>query len=209
MNRIRVKVCGLTTPDAIDSAVQSGADAVGVVLAPSPRRVTLRQADSLLARVPAFVMRVGVFLRPTEDEVVEALQTLPLDLVQTDDGDFEDGAACVPPEMRLRVVREGDAFAQRVRDALDASRTVLVEGARSGVGRRVGLDAIERLPGDLRSRLILAGGLTPANVGEVIRRVRPFGVDVSSGVERSPGEKDTRLIHDFLLAVRETERLSP
>lgn len=209
MNRIRVKVCGLTTPGAVDAAVRAGADAIGVVLAESPRRVTLERAEELLARVPAFVARVGVFRHPTEDEMVDALDALPLDLVQTDAEDFEEGAACVPPAMRLPVVREGDGFEKRLREALDACRTALVEGKRSGVGERVALDAIALLPEHARSRIVLAGGLSPTNVGEVIRRVAPFGVDVSSGVERSPGQKDTRLIHDFLLAVRETERALP
>lgn len=209
MNRVRVKVCGLTTPDAVDAAVRAGADAIGVVLAESPRRVTLERAEELLSRVPAFVARVGVFRRPSEDEVMEALDALPLDLVQTDAEDFGEGAECVPVAMRLPVVREGEGFEKRLRATLDECRTALVEGKRSGVGERIALDALETLPEQTRSRIVLAGGLSPTDVGEVIRRVKPFGVDVSSGVERSPGQKDTRLIHDFLLAVRETERAQP
>lgn len=209
MNRIRVKVCGLTTPEAVDAAVRAGADAIGVVLAESPRRVTLDRAAELLSRVPAFVARVGVLRHPSEDEVIDALEALPLDLVQTDAEDFGEGAECVPVAMRLPVVREGEGFEKRLRATLDECRTALVEGARSGVGERVALDAIESLPEQSRSRIVLAGGLSPTTVGEVIRRVKPFGVDVSSGVERSPGQKDTRLIHDFLLAVRETERALP
>jgi phosphoribosylanthranilate isomerase len=209
MTRVRVKVCGLRTAEAVDAAIEAGADAVGFVFAESPRRVSIDDAARLLARVPAFVARVGVFRHPTEEDVIEALEALPLDLVQTDADDFDDGAACVPEAMRLPVVREGDGFAARLRAELDSSRTILFEGQRSGAGERVSLEAIASLPRETRGRLILAGGLSPENVAVAIVRVQPYGVDVSSGVERLRGEKDPILIHQFLLAVREAERTIP
>jgi phosphoribosylanthranilate isomerase len=206
VNRIRVKVCGVRTPDTLDAAIDAGADAVGFVFAESPRRVSVDAAARLLARVPAFVARVGVFRHPSEEDVIEALEALPLDLVQTDAEDFDDGAACVPEAMRLPVVREGDGIETRAHEVLDSSRTILVEGRRSGAGERIDLDAIAALPHDTRARLIIAGGLSHDNIAEVIERLRPYGVDVSSGVERSRGEKDPELIHQFLRAVREAER---
>jgi phosphoribosylanthranilate isomerase len=209
VNRVRVKVCGLRTANAVDAAIEAGADAVGFVFAESPRRVSIDDAARLLARVPAFVARVGVFRHPTEEDVIEALEALPLDLVQTDADDFDEGAACVPEAMRLPVVREGDRIEVRMRDALESARTILVEGPRSGTGERLSLDAIGALPRDSRARMIIAGGLSHENVAEAISRVLPFGVDVSSGVERSRGEKDPKLIHQFLRAVREAERAIP
>ncbi len=209
MSAFRVKVCGLRTREAVDAAIEGDADAVGFVFAESPRRISIDDAATLLARVPAFVARVGVFLHPSEDDVIEVLDALPLDLVQTDAEDFEQGAACVPPAMRLPVVRAGESLDRRLRDALDSSLTVLLEGARSGAGERIAFDAVLALPASVRSRVILAGGLAPSNVAEVIERVRPYGVDVSSGVEHSRGQKDPARIHQFLRAVREAERSLP
>ncbi len=209
MSVVRVKVCGLRTAEAVDAAINAGADAVGFVFAESPRRVSIDDAARLLARVPAFVARVGVFRHPTEEDVIDALDSLPLDLVQTDAQDFDDGAACVPEAMRLPVIREGDGLERRVHDALQSSRTILVEGPRSGAGEQVSLGALAGLPEELRSRVILAGGLDPANIAGVITTIQPYGVDVSSGVERSRGEKDPRLIHQFLRAVREAEQTLP
>lgn len=202
MTRVRVKVCGLRTPESIDAAVDAGADALGFVFAESPRTITLDQARALLERVPAFVQRVGVFLHPSASELDEPLRALPLDFVQTDADDFTTVAANVPGGRRLPVVRAGDRFPERIDAALRTAATALVEGPRSGAGERLDLAPLAALPTATRARLVIAGGLSPENVGEVIAAVRPFGVDVSSGVERSPGEKDSPRIRAFIRAVR-------
>lgn len=208
MKPLFVKVCGLRTRDAVDAAIDAGADAIGFVFAESPRRVTIDEARPLLTHADRRVLRVVVFRHPSADEVRGAVDELPLDLVQTDAEDFDADLAFVPPDRRLPVVRVGAEFATRLRRAVDESGRALVEGARSGVGQRVAIDDIASLPDDLRSRVIIAGGLDPTNVREVIERLRPLGVDVSSGVERAPGEKDLSIIQQFVRAARDAERIS-
>jgi phosphoribosylanthranilate isomerase len=203
-----VKVCGLRTRESIDAAINAGANAIGFVFAESPRSVTIDEVRPLLAHAGSCVTRVGVFRHPSPDDVRRVLDELPIDLVQTDLEDFERDLAFVDASHRLPVVRTGDDFAARLRRSIDESGRALVEGARSGAGQRVSLDELEALPDDTRSRVIIAGGLDPTNVREIIERTRPFGVDVSSGVERGPGDKDIHLIHQFVRAARDAERIS-
>jgi phosphoribosylanthranilate isomerase len=208
MSALFVKICGLRARECVDAAINAGANAIGFVFAESPRRVTINEVRPLLDHAQARVTRVGVFRHPSPDEVRRVLDELPIDLVQSDVEDFERDLAFVDASLRLPVVRTGDGFAARLRRAITESGRVLVEGARSGAGQRVSLDELDALPDDTRSRVIVAGGLDPTNVREIIERTRPFGVDVSSGVERQPGEKDTHLIHQFVRAARDAERIS-
>lgn len=208
MSTLFVKICGLRTPETVDAAINAGANAFGLVFADSPRRVTLDDARPLFAHAGSRVVRVAVFRHPSPDEVRRVLDELALDLVQTDAEDFAVDLAFVEPTRRLPVVRTGDDVAARLRRAIERSGRALVEGARSGGGHRVAIDDLESLPDDARSRVIVAGGLDASNVREVVERVRPLGVDVSSGVERSPGDKDIHLIHQFVRAARDAERIT-
>lgn len=207
MRRLFVKVCGLRTLEAVDAAIDAGADALGFVFAESVRRVLPDEAAALVERAGGRARCVAVFRHPTPGEVGAALDAAPFDLVQTDAEDF-DALDFVEPARRLPVVRTGNGFADRVRDALGRAAWALVEGPRSGAGEPVDTEAVARLDASARARVILAGGLTPATVGDAVARTGPLGVDVSSGVERAPGEKDLHLIRQFVRAARDAERIT-
>lgn len=208
MKPLLVKICGLRTIESIDAAIDAGADAIGLVFAQSPRRVTIDDARSLLDHAGDRIVRVAVLRHPSTDDVRRVLDELPIDLVQTDAEDFDGAIAFVAPDRRLPVVRVGADLAVRLRRAIGESGRALVEGVRSGAGQRVSLDDLESLPHDVRSRIVVAGGLDPNNVRDVVERVRPLGVDVSSGVERGPGDKDSNLIRQFVRAARDAERIT-
>jgi phosphoribosylanthranilate isomerase len=188
-----VKICGLRSASGVQAAVEAGADAVGFVFAPSPRRVTPREATLIARGVPAAVKRVAVMQHPTVDEWREVRTIFCPDVLQTDAADFD--YLEVPPEIaRWPVLREG------MPPPGELPETFVYEGARSGRGERVDWDAAAGLA--RRGRMILAGGLDCDNVAEAIRRVAPFGVDVSSAVEAAPGVKDAALIGAFVAAAR-------
>jgi phosphoribosylanthranilate isomerase len=202
-DRVRIKICGLTTPEMVDAAVGAGVDAVGVVLSPSKRRVTPERASMLLARLPGCVAGVAVYRHPDAELVGWASQHLPAwTLHQSDAGDFAGALAGVPDDRRVPVVRLGPSFEREI--ARHEGRMVLVEGPDSGSGEAAAWH--EAGPWIPRCRVVLAGGLGIENVAGVVRTLRPFAVDVSSGVEREPGVKDAGMMRAFVAAVREGER---
>jgi phosphoribosylanthranilate isomerase len=188
-----VKICGLTTPEGVAAALDAGADAIGFVFAPSVRRVTPAAAAALAAPARGRALCVAVTLHPTPDEVEGILDVFAPDLLQTDLADAE----TLSPRARARllpVLREGGM------QPVPLPARVLYEGAVSGAGRTADwtrAHAVAR-----RTDVLLAGGLNPDNVGEAIRTVRPWGVDVSSGVESSPGVKSPAKISSFMAAAR-------
>ncbi|HEX7061960.1 MAG TPA: phosphoribosylanthranilate isomerase [Woeseiaceae bacterium] len=188
-----VKICGLRHAAAVQAAVAAGADAVGFVFAPSPRRVTAREATVLARDVPQGVKRVAVMLHPTPEEWREVELLFRPDVLQADAGDFEQLE--VPADIeRWPVLRQGAALPAMLPEVF------LYEGATSGRGERVDWSEAARLA--RRGRMVLAGGLDRDNVAEAIRRVAPFGVDVSSAVESAPGVKDPARIRAFVEAAR-------
>ena len=190
---IWVKICGLTTRDAVEAAVAAGADAVGFVFAPSKRQVTASQATQLAQGVPRTVPRVAVMLHPTQSQLDEVWKEFRPDVLQTDVEDLE--ALRVPMGLDVMpVVRSGAGVLQRRHQRL------LFEGPVSGVGSAGDWNGAAQLA--RTTQLVLAGGLNPANVADAIATVRPFGVDVSSGVEASPGIKDPARIHEFVRRAR-------
>jgi len=188
-----VKICGIATPDALDAAVQAGADAVGFVFHDgSPRDIEPHRAAALAARLPACVKSVCVTLHPDVDRIARILDAFVPDAWQSDAGDF--GALELPASIeRWPVFRHAGA-------AVALPRRAVFDAPASGRGMRgdwQGAAALAR-----RCELILAGGLEPSNVAEAIAAVGPFGVDISSGVERAPGVKDAALIRAFVAAAR-------
>jgi phosphoribosylanthranilate isomerase len=187
-----VKICGINSAAAAEAAVAAGADALGFVFAPSPREITPERALELSAAVPSTVKRVAVLRRPQPDLWRRVLEVFAPDWLQTDADDLAAialPARCAP----LPVYRNAD-----VPEPLPPR--LLFEGAISGSGRTANWDDARAIAA--RTRLILAGGLDAANVDEAIRTVRPWGVDVSSGVERRRGEKDPQKIKEFVARVR-------
>jgi phosphoribosylanthranilate isomerase len=187
-----VKICGINSVAAAEAAVAAGADAVGFVFADSPREVTPERARELAAVVPSTVKRVAVLRHPPRALWERVLDVFAPDWLQTDASDLAD--IDLPPSCTaLPVYRDG-----RAPKAPPAR--MLFEGAKSGSGRTADWDEARALAA--RCELILAGGLDAANVADAIRTVRPWGVDVSSGVERRRGEKDPQKIREFIARVR-------
>lgn len=202
-HRTRIKICGLTREADVDAAVAAGADAIGFVLyAASPRAVTAARAGQLARRLPPFVTPVCLFVNAAADEIDAALQALPNALLQFH-GD-EDAQACDAAGMPyLRAARMGPGFdlldfASRFPDALGLLLDAHVDGFGGG-GKVFDWSLI---PAGVPRPVVLSGGLNPANVIDGVRHVRPWAVDVSSGVEVGKGLKDALLMRRFCEAVR-------
>lgn len=192
-----VKICGVTTSEAVDAAVEAGADAVGFVFAESVRRVRPEMAARLAASLPAGVVKVAVMRHPTQADVDEVVSCLQPEFLQTDVEDYERielVGTCRP----LPVYRAGRPIPARL------PRLMLFEGPVSGSGEVADWDQARQAA--LQTRVVLAGGLAPGNVEAAMKFVRPYGVDVSSGVESEPGVKSPRLIRSFIEAVREADK---
>jgi phosphoribosylanthranilate isomerase len=201
--RTRVKICGITRVEDALAVVASGADAIGLVFyAASPRHVSVERAAEIVASLPPFVDAVGLFVDAKPAEVRAVLKRVRLDLLQFH-GD-ETPAYCQAfdfPYIKAARVRPGLNLLQYESDFASARALLLdayQEGVAGGTGRIFDWDLI---PANLPRPVILAGGLDAGNVTEAIRRVRPYAVDVSGGVEREKGIKDAAKIAAFMRGV--------
>ncbi len=198
---IVVKVCGFRSEEHVNAAVKAGADAVGFVFAKSVREVTAAKAQSISANLPSHVRRVAVMRHPSDNEWQEVLRMFSPDVLQTDAEDFE--SLMVPASIeQWPVYREGGAMPDMQGSYLQGP--YIFEGPKSGQGETVDWSRAETLAA--KGQMILAGGLHAGNVAEAIATVRPFGVDVSSGVESAPGLKDSQMINEFVSAARAAEK---
>lgn len=207
MNKVRIKICGLTREQDIHHAVTAGADALGFVLyAPSPRAVTAEHAALLIQKIPAFVTTVALFVDESAEQVQRALEICPFDLLQFH-GD-ESPEFCRQfnrPYMKAIRVRSADDIHRAVQQYPDAKALLLdayVENLPGGTGQAFDW----RLIPELSVPWVLAGGLTANNVADAVNQVKPFAVDVSGGVEASKGIKDKQKMKDFISEVRNVER---
>ena len=191
-----IKICGLSTPDDVAAAVAAGADALGFVFAASPRQVTPGQARALCGSLGRRVIRVAVMRHPSAGDWAQVRDVFEPDWLQTDAENFATlgRLGCKP----LPVYRNACPSAGRMPER------ILFEGVQSGHGERADWPGAARVAA--RTRVILAGGLDCDNVVEAIEAVQPWGVDVSSGVERTRGVKDPRKIREFIARVRASER---
>lgn len=211
--RFFVKICGLRDADAAQVAIDAGADALGFILAPSKRRVSLeaiRDVVEKLDRSDDHPSVVGVMVNPSREEIIEVVNSGVIETVQLSGDERPDilGSIEVPVIKALRF-SAGTSFEDATREidawfsAAHPVARVIVEGHAAGTyggtGTRADWDLVSRLA--LRYPIVLAGGLTPENVGEAIREVRPWGVDVSSGVEVD-GAKRLDLIRRFVEEAR-------
>ena len=192
-----VKICGMNSPEAVEAAVAAGVDALGFVFAESPRQVTPEQAKALCATVPTHITRIAVMRHPHKEQWERVIELFEPNWVQTDAEDFR--WIKLPKDcMALPVYRDSNAPADS-----DLPDRLLFEGTHSGSGRVADWDEASGLA--RVAEVILAGGLTVDNVADALRFVRPWGVDVSSGVERARGEKDPGKIKEFVARVRAIE----
>ena len=204
MNSVRVKICGFTRPQDVQAAVSLGADALGFVFAPSSRRVLdPEQAAALVRQVPAFVSRVGLFMDQDAGAVRQILARVPLNLLQFHGQ--EDGAYCRQfglPYIRALGMASAPSLARAESEYGDAA-ALLLDSHRTGQVGGTGQAFDWALIPALRLPLVLAGGLNPENVHQAVRQVRPWAVDVSSGVEDAAGIKNAGKMQDF---IREAKR---
>jgi phosphoribosylanthranilate isomerase len=194
---MKIKICGLRTVSDVETAVDAGASAIGFVFARSPRQISLEEAVPLLCAVPPSVLKVAVFRRP-DAGLLAAVLAAGVDVIQAD-ADWESGGLMVP---FLPALSDGPDLAARV---AATPGVCLVDGPRGG-GAGVLPDLTRVASVAATRRVVLAGGLTPENVSDAIARVRPWGVDVSSGVEASRGRKDPERIRAFIDAARTGRR---
>jgi phosphoribosylanthranilate isomerase len=200
MTRLRLKICGLTREADVDAVAALDIDAVGFVLWPgSPRAVTPAAAAALGRRLPPWTARVGVMVGPSVAEAAQAVREGGLSALQLH------GVDDVAPFLALNIPLAWVASLDHAEAAtMPAGATMMVDAVdparHGGTGRTIDWTRAAALAG--RERLILAGGLTAANVAEAIGRVRPYGLDVSSGVESAPGLKSPERLRQFVTAVR-------
>jgi phosphoribosylanthranilate isomerase len=205
----RVKICGITNTTDVLAAVSAGASALGFnMYEPSPRYVTPAQAQQLCAAVPVFVSRVGLFVNHSRDQVLQICEQVDFDLLQFHgDESNEFCASFKRPFIKALRVAPGDdvvAVVNRFPDSRGILLDAFTDGLYGGTGRTIDWQQIP----NLKQPVILAGGLDAGNVGNAIRQVKPFAVDVSGGVERSRGVKDEDKMRRFVAAVNETDMTS-
>ena len=207
MNRItrtRIKICGITREQDARAVTAGGADALGLVFyEKSPRHVGAQQAAQLARAVPPFVTVVGLFVNPTPDYVREVLANVPLDVLQFHGEEAPEFCRQFnKPYLKAIRVKAGVDLvecASRYAGAQGLLLDAFVDGTQGGTGESFDWALI---PPELPLPVILSGGLQSGNVAEAIKQVRPYAVDVSSGVEAKPGIKDKELLRDFIHKAR-------
>jgi len=200
----RIKICGITRPEDAQHAAALGVDAIGLVFyGPSPRNISVEQACSVLATLPPFVTSVGLFVNASGDDVRSVLKQVKLDLLQFHGDEPPEFCSSFsrPYIKAIRMCDGVDLYAEANKHS--QSGGLLLDAWHPALPGGTG-ESFEwaRVPGDLPTSVILAGGLSADNVGEAIRTVRPYAVDVSGGVEAEKGIKDWGKMADFVAAVR-------
>jgi len=205
MARMRIKICGITSPEDAALAAEAGADAIGLIFTDSPREVTTEQARTIIGALPPWVTPVGVFVNRDPAEVVEIARNIGLGAIQF----HGDELPCTVKDLvrQFKVIKAfrigSEADLADARDYLGACRPdgclidARVEGKYGGSGQTAPWHLLAGVSDEFRP-LILSGGLTLENVAEAIRVVGPWGVEASSGVESSPGKKDSQKVRDFV-----------
>lgn len=200
-----VKVCGITSPEDALVAADSGADAIGLLFAESPRRLSRERAREISAVLPSRVARVGVFVDATANDVLSAVREVGLDYAQLHGDETPDTVAKiraggVKVVKALRVRDEGSLSSMEDYAADMYLLDSWSESARGGTGERFNW----AFAGDMRGydNILISGGITPENVGEALDFFEPYGVDASSSLERAPGEKDDERVRRFVSAAK-------
>ncbi len=201
---VRVKICGITNLKDALAAAKAGADALGFIFAPSPRRITPAQARLICRELPPFITRVGVFVDAPIEEVRAVVEYCGLDALQLHGSESPDCCRALGRRV-IKAFRVGDAINRDEVAHFPADAILLdtyIAGQKGGTGCTFDWQLAAGLK--LSRPLILAGGLTPENVRQAVATVQPYGVDVSSGVEKDghPGKKDPEKIRRFIAAAK-------
>jgi len=202
---VKVKICGITTVEDALACVESGADALGFVFYPkSKRAVTPQVVRKITQNLPPFVSKVGVFVNEDPRDILEIMSYANLDYAQLHGDETPEMCEYVGASRVIKAFRlKDDSSVQEVKNYLKVVRAILVDSysevSYGGTGRRADINLILKVK-EIASGvpLIVSGGLNPENVATVIREVEPYAVDVSSGVEKSPGVKDWEKVKEFV-----------
>jgi phosphoribosylanthranilate isomerase len=195
-----IKICGITSEDDALLAVAMGADALGFVFAPSPRQVPAQQVYDITRRLPPEILTVGVFRDEHPRRVVEIVHRSGVKGAQLHGNESADVVAEVAKAVRFLVKAYPAGSPLIAASAALATDTILVDGPSPGSGQLFDWTLVGEIPDGVR--MILAGGLTPDNVADAVQTVLPWGVDVSTGVESSPGKKDALKVKRFIERAR-------
>lgn len=206
--RTRIKICGITDEESLFAAADAGADAVGFVFHPKSRRyIDPADAFDLISFLPPFVSSVGLYVDAKVDVFSDIEEICPTDRVQLHGDESEDTVRRCGPSV-IKAIRFDAATIERDLtkwSKLEEVDAILVDGSSGGAGTTFDWSALAKVKSAATKPLIIAGGLTHENVAEAIRAVRPYAVDVSSGVESEPGVKSADLIQKFCSAVRQAD----
>jgi phosphoribosylanthranilate isomerase len=196
-----VKICGITSEEDALLAVAMGADAIGFVFAPSPRQMAPNKVRDIAGRLPPEILTVGVFRDQTAQQVTQIVHTCGLKAAQLHGRETSDTTKAV--RQRVGLVIKGLPAGDPALEHWDefGADALLLDAPRPGSGQVFDWSLADGIP--LNRKVILAGGLTPENVADGIEAVRPWGVDVSSGVESAPGRKDATKVRAFIRAARD------
>lgn len=202
--RTRVKICGITRVEDACNAIEAGADALGLVFyPPSPRNVKVEQAIEIAGRMPPFVTLVGLFVNAEREFIADVIERIGIELIQFH-GNESPGDCMGHGRPFIKAVRmKPDVDLAAECERYEAATGLLLDayhpGKAGGTGQSFEWD---RIPPSLGPEIILAGGLTPTNVSRAIRKVKPYAVDVSGGVESAPGIKDPEKIKRFMRGIQ-------
>jgi phosphoribosylanthranilate isomerase len=202
---VRVKICGLTRAEDVRAALEAGADALGFNFwKEGPRYINPHEAARIIPHVPPAILTVGVFV----DEAPETLRAIAkqtgIQALQLHGSEPPEYLELLGAYLKIKAVKVDAAFRPEQLRGYRSANLFLLDGSVAGMHGGTGQSFDWSLAEQAKAygKIILAGGLTPENVAEAVRRVRPWGVDVASGVERKPGVKDPRLIREFIQAAR-------
>ena len=205
--RTRVKICGITRPEDGYEAARLGVDAIGLVFYPkSPRHVTIEQAKSICQALPGFVTFVSLFLDADADMVKHVIDDIPIDLIQFHGNETAEFCESFKRPYIKALGMSGNNQLQQQAQQYAKAKALLLDshavGKAGGTGETFDWKSV---PTEQTQAIILAGGLTPDNVAQAIQQVRPFGVDLSSGVEAKPGIKDAAMMAQLIKEVRRVD----
>jgi phosphoribosylanthranilate isomerase len=205
MSSIKVKICGLTRDEDVKAAVAAGADAIGFVFTASPRRISIDTAIRLSSYVPKGILRVGLFLDQDRSEIDRVINSVSLDVLQFHGSETEQECCVFGLPWLKAVAMENAESAKQAESDYPGAMGLLLDSHATGKRGGSGKVFDWSLSRPIAKPIWLAGGLNSTNVSQAIHVVRPFAVDVSSGVEAAPGIKDASRIHTFIKAVREVD----